>query len=209
MQQHNRFFRVNRKWILSFLFALSIFAAVFVVWGGPVGADTAPVSANGVAPELAPQALRTPGPFKSTGLGLKRGDWEKLNGQGTVKGRWMEYQSGKYRILFNNQNIWHLEINWTAKQALPLTQVRTLAKQMLPGDTQFVKTFTPMEEVVVDLFYSATLAKQYDPAAGWPGNRPGTFMVLYHIDDELPGGNRVTSAQLKVGSLPYSDNTEP
>jgi len=147
--------------------------------------------------------------FKSLGLGRKRADWESENGNGTDDRRWKVYKNGDFRVLFVDNKIWHLRRKWKNNQAPSLAQARTTVAQRLPDDLELVKTGSLSERLFVETYYSPSLAEQFDPAAGWPGDRrPGTFLVMYHIDDDLPGKDAVVMLEIKVGNNPMSDNDQ-
>lgn len=160
------------------------------------------------SPAVQPEAVAArPPQFPTVGLGRGRGDWERerANG-GQPQGAWTTYQNGRYWVQFKNNNIWHLDVHLSDSEALPLPNARAAISALLPSDAKRIKTYSPTEEVVVDVYQSDWLAQQYGNVV-WPrGSRPGTLIIRSRINDNLPGGNRVVWLGIQAGDDPAQNN---
>lgn len=162
---------------------------------------------------LAPQAVQpgavaaAPPQFPSIGLGRGRADWERERGNsGVARGAWATYQNDRYWVQFKNGNIWHLDVHLSDAEALPLPNARAAISALLPPDAKRIKTYSPTENVVVDVYQSDWLAQQYGSVV-WPrGSRPGTLIIRSRINDDLPGGNRVVWLGIEAGNDPAQNN---
>ncbi len=145
---------------------------------------------------LAPEPAPTRG-----GLGSSRAVWESVHGPGSAQGAWTAYEGGRYRVRFNRSNVWRVEWQVTDHPSLSLSDARQLAKLFMPPDTKYVMTYSPREDVVADVYYSDWLKAQFDPSA-WSGDRPpGTFVIVYWIDDAGPNGSTVKAIHIDSGAM--------
>ena len=141
-------------------------------------------------PSHTPTPTSTPEPepfYLSGGLGLSREQWEVFYEEG-VPDDVFGFRYGKYLVAFQADNVWYIECEWSAEDAVSLEDARTEADGLIPVDSQFVGTYSPegMPELVVDLYMSESLKTRFDSATGdwWTGGEPGNFIVVYGVFDD-------------------------
>ncbi|MEZ4591847.1 MAG: hypothetical protein R3D55_12005 [Chloroflexota bacterium] len=163
--------------------------------------DTA-VPTNTAEPNEAPetnQPTAAPGQIDSGGLGLSRQEWELAHewlGEGI--GSSQNYANG-YAVYFYSDRVWHLEQEY-ALDGLLLNEARIFAENLIPADSEFVRTYSPdgIPELTVDLYSSESLAQLFDPDL-FTEAEPGNFIVIFG-DYEQDG--RVTRLVIGLGNNP-------
>ncbi|MFN8483697.1 MAG: hypothetical protein U0768_11725 [Anaerolineae bacterium] len=194
--------------VMGFRVAAGDFAATLARPAAQPGLVAGAIEAPAAPPASPPEAMAAvPPQFPGVGLGRGRGEWERERGNsGVSQGAWTTYQNGRYWVQFKNNNIWHLDVHLSDTEALPLPNARAAISALLPPDAKRIKTYSPAEDVVVDVYQSDWLARQYGNVV-WPrGARAGTLIIRNRIKDELPGGNRVVWLGIEAGNDPAQNN---
>lgn len=147
--------------------------------------------------------------FQSGGLGLSRAAWEVLRGKPQRVGEWFLYQGQTYAVSYQQDIVWQLKCTWK-KPGVDLVQAR--ARRYLPLDGRHQKTLTPTATMVIEQYFSQTLAHLLAQPAK-PDRRPqpspaqhGTYTVSHTLEDE-----RVIETLFQIGNsvAPPATPTSP
>jgi len=149
------------------------------------------------APTLEPIPSPTFELFPSGGLGLSKAEWEQQHTPGDTTLGMVEYDDGKYSVMFTDSKIHYLERVFRDDQPA-LDQARAEAQTLFPHDSQFLETYSPegMPELVVDLYISESLKERFDADVFIDGD-PGNFTAIYGVFD-----GRVPRIVLATGNNP-------
>jgi len=136
-------------------------------------------------PEATPvQQSVVSGDFVSGGLGLSREKWEQMHTRGGIGPTANTYDNGKYWVIFaGSNNIPYVAMPFDRK--LSLEDARVIGESLIPRDSKFVKTYSPIEDypepfpVIVDLYFSESLKSRFESDVWWTGGQPGDFIVSY------------------------------
>jgi hypothetical protein len=127
--------------------------------------------------------------FVSGGLGLSQAEWEKRHVL-TGKDVFGSIYDGEYIVAFQVGNVWYIERQWTAENAVMPEVVEADNRTLIPNDSQLVNTYSPegRPETVVNLYFSESLKDRFrseDSLTGdwWVGGQPGNFAVQYNLYD--------------------------
>ena len=97
--------------------------------------------------------------FQSGGLGLSRSAWEVLHGKQSKRvGEWFLYQEQMYSVFYQQHLVWQLKCTWK-RPRFDLVQARDRSRRYLPLDSRHQKTLTSTAEMVVEQYFSQTLAQ--------------------------------------------------
>jgi hypothetical protein len=126
-----------------------------------------------------------PDDFVSGGLGLSREKWEQMHTRGGIGPTDDTYDDGEYWVIFaESNNIPYITVQITQKK-LSLEDARIIGESFIPRDSEFVKTYSPIEDypepfpVIVDLYFSESLKSRFESDVWWIGGQPGDFIVIY------------------------------
>jgi len=193
----------GRIWLLTL--AVSALALVALACGEttpPTTEATAVPEATGTPrPTDTPTMEPIPSPtfelFPSGGLGLSRTEWEQQHTPGDTTLGMVEYDDGRYSVMFTDGKAHYLERVFTDDQPA-LDQARAEAQTLFPHDSQFLETYSPegMPELIVDLYSSESLKERFD-ADVFIGGDPGSFIAIYGVFD-----GRVPRIVLATGNNP-------
>ena len=134
----------------------------------------------------------------SGGLGLSQREWEAEHGEGEGNGL-LSYEDGTFLVLYWSDDIWNL--TWYLPQPVSLGDAGFLSTTLIPDDAVFVESSRAPSGKPMDVYTSASLADRYDPSDGfdpWGDAPPGTFIVLYNLEDN----GTVTSILIAAGNNP-------
>ncbi len=126
--------------------------------------------------------------------------WEDVYGKPTGEDTLgFVYKDGAFIVIpHDNNNIWHLERVWDAKEAVPFEDAKKLAQGFIPTDSAFVKGYDLNTSTRVEVFHSDWLATRYPEKMDWTGGAPGDFIMTYTINDE----ERTISFIITTGNNP-------
>jgi hypothetical protein len=119
----------------------------------------------------------------SGGLGLTRGQWEKLHGSAATRDSgYFTYddENGKMTINFMNRAGY---IKRSYHQGVSKEEARAAAAKLMPADSVFVRSYT-LDGADVDLYNSNSLRIVFEGPDYWPGGQAGDFIVLYRLTDQ-------------------------
>lgn len=133
----------------------------------------------------------------SRGLGLSRQQWEQQHTESSRYGTMVEYDEGKYSVIFTDNKISRLEIAFRGVQPT-LEDARIIAQPFFPTDAQHLQTYHPdgFPELTVDLYYSKFLEAEFDTKS-FVGGNPGEFIAIYGVFD-----GRVPTIVIGLGNNP-------
>lgn len=141
---------------------------------------------NTLAPAGEPESSNT---AASGGLGLSQTEWEQTHTQ-TGKDILGSIYDEKYVVVFQADNVWYIERQWSTENAVTPDAVEAESQSLIPADSQFVKTYTPegRPETTVNLYMSESLKSRFNPEDSitgdwWTGGEPGNFTVQYNQYD--------------------------
>ena len=136
----------------------------------------------------------------SGGIGLSRAAWEAVHGPpGTDPLGYIPYETGKYRLIYGNGNVWMIDVRCEPSSPVSLDAARAESKRLIPADAVFVRTYVTSNSLrlLVDLYKSESLKSQF-PADRWPGGEPGDIFVVY---GPAASASRVTRIVVGAGNV--------
>jgi hypothetical protein len=149
--------------------------------------------------------------FQSGGLGLSRSAWEVLRGKPQRVGEWFLYQGQTYAVSYQQDIVWQLKCTWK-RPGFDLVQARARARRYLPLDGRHQKTLTSTAAMVIDQYFSQTLAHlltqttKTDPQPQRSLEQQGIYTVTHTLENE-----RVIETLVQIGSntVPPSTPSSP
>jgi len=118
--------------------------------------------------------------YLSGGLGLSKSDWERKHSvTGLDFGTMGTGYDHKYDVMFQVGNVWYIESQWSANNAVTVDVIKAEVQNLIPADNKFIKTYSPegRSETIVNLYYSESLKNRFNQ---WVGGDPGNFIVMYN-----------------------------
>jgi len=152
----------------------------------PTSTPTSTMAATATAmPSATPTEVPTgeATPYASGGLGLSKEQWEEEHVETRRDGMFVDYDDGRYSVIFIEDKVNHVELNFADTQPT-LAEARELAGSLFPEDADLVETYSPegFPELTVDLYMSASLQERFD--SNWfTGGEPGNFIAIYGVFD--------------------------
>lgn len=132
-----------------------------------------------------PKATGTAEP--SMGIGLELAEWDALGHlRGAAGGGFYDYDGGRFWVgLLFDERLCYLEQTF-ADSGVSLATARQGMAALLPKDAELVETYSPpgRPEAVVDLYHSLWLQGRFASDV-WTESKPGEFIVLYKVFDDL------------------------
>jgi len=179
--------------------ALALFALIIVACGGTPEQPT-PMATTAAAPTPTTSSspiTSTRAEVQSRGLGLDRDVWERDHVPGSVEYGYQTYDTWKYWVVYTDDLISHLELNFDEPYPTLETALDEAAK-LIPVDSVFIRTYSPegMPDLVVSLYSSEYLRERF-PADAFIEAEPGEFIM---IAADAEGG--VSRVVLALGNHP-------
>jgi len=121
--------------------------------------------------------------LESGGLGLSKVSWEIQHSPGETWAGYIDYDNGKYSVMYIDEKVSHLERNFS-DQLPTLAEARSETEALIPSDSQLLETYSPeeMPELIVDLYMSQSLTDCF-PVDAFVGGEPGNFIAVYGVFD--------------------------
>ncbi len=138
--------------------------------------------------------------FQSGGLGLSRAAWEVLRGKPQRVGERFLYRGQTYSVSYQQGLVWQLKCTWK-RPGFALGHARTRSRRYLPLDSQHQTTLTSTAEMIIDQYFSPTLAQRLAQTAKTGPHlqlsleQQGTYTVTHTLEKE-----RVIATLVRIGS---------
>jgi len=143
--------------------------------------------------------------FSSGGLGLGRGQWERVHGKALSQdSAYVVYRTsdqGVFSLNFGHSNCFSLRRSY-GSASVPLDAARNESRDLIPTDSSLTRTYSSLtnSSTVVDLYHSESLKTRFsDDPNNWREGEPGDFTVAYY---KWENDDKVDEFVIRTGNNP-------